>query len=207
MRTPTIFSSPPVYRLNSLRRQRATEFQTAKQAFYVEPQDESTWLYHRWLLGRVLALADGVRVASLAGLGVPGSLGDAASLFLNEGLLELGKPVEERLRPQQQPNLQRVAACGAPLLRIPKSQAERVARRELRLVEEILRIEPSARFASLHRLLLLGVVLALAGDSADGRLMAEIRDLCAQLRVQDPLRTRYYQNLEQNMARAAEAQS
>ena len=33
----------------------SAEFALVKAAFYTEPQDQSAWLYHRWLLGRVLA--------------------------------------------------------------------------------------------------------------------------------------------------------
>jgi hypothetical protein len=31
------------------------EFHLVRQAFYTEPEDQSAWLYHRWLLGRVVA--------------------------------------------------------------------------------------------------------------------------------------------------------
>eukprot|EP00954_Amorphochlora_amoebiformis_P012717 995385-Amorphochlora_amoeboformis.AAC.1 len=32
------------------------EFELLKQAFYTDPGDQSTWLYHRWLLGQVIGL-------------------------------------------------------------------------------------------------------------------------------------------------------
>ena len=32
------------------------EFELLKQAFFTEPEDQSAWMYHRWLLGRVVGL-------------------------------------------------------------------------------------------------------------------------------------------------------
>ena len=33
------------------------EFEFVKQAFYVDPYDQSSWIYHRWLIGTGKRLA------------------------------------------------------------------------------------------------------------------------------------------------------
>ena len=54
------------------------ELQLLRSAFYISPEDQSAWFYHRWLLAQ-LAKARGAAAAAAAGEGTTGGEGGAAS--------------------------------------------------------------------------------------------------------------------------------
>jgi len=46
------------------------EFAWVKECFWIEPEDQSAWLYHRWLLGRVVASGPELPALGIS-LGIP----------------------------------------------------------------------------------------------------------------------------------------
>jgi hypothetical protein len=189
-----------------------SEFQLVKDAFYVEPEDQSSWLYHRWLLGRVLST--GAVSARLPVLGV--SLG----MHLYDDPTSSGA-VEERTRQLEQQadssssDAAAAVATPSPLpsrsLSASLSRHSLVFTREAGDITELLSVEPACKWALLQKAMLRAGSIAChqqqlehsrPSPSEAASLLSEIqshtRDIEAtfdRLQELDPMRGQYYREV------------
>ena len=148
------------------------EFALVRAAFYTEPADQSAWLYHRWLLARVLA--SGPALPSL--------------------LIALGHPEQLRASKDTSEGGEETAAMhGGP-------SAVDVFARELLMCRELNEMEADCKWTLLTMALLIAGQEAVrrqqvaVTDSTPypPDVVAEVAALFTRLVHLDPMRTQYY---------------
>jgi geranylgeranyl transferase type-2 subunit alpha len=164
------------------------EFELVQQAFYTEPEDQSAWLYHRWLLGRV----------ALPGFRLPGvSLGmsDLAHGFgVAVDLKETTGAVKGELSTSPAPPKER---------HVVRQRA--VFERELASCLELLELEPHCKWVLLTSAVLLSGVQACRttshtpDDEQHDEAAARITDIFVTLESLDPLRSQYYSSIRRKL--------
>ena len=185
------------------------EFQLVKDAFYVEPEDQSSWLYHRWLLGRVLST--GAVRARLPVLGV--SLGmhlyDDASLSTDARTKELEDQADSSVSS---------GSLHAPPPSLPsRSLAASLQRhslvftRECDDINELLSVEPNCKWALLQKAMLRAGGIACKQQQLEHTSPSasevttlttdihaytrEIEETFDRLQALDPMRGNYYREV------------
>lgn len=201
------------------------EFQLVKGAFYTEPEDQSAWLYHRWLLGRVVATSTGNQ---LPVLGI--SLG--THLFEEANPMTAAAATAPAVKPSDGSSVDAVASqlqssqlSSSSSAAAPASASAAIAavaaspsssslsrqlsvfHRELREVQELLTVEENCKWALLTTAILQAGILAcvqedetLAVNAASPVPSAEelttgIRAVFDRLLHLDPMRKQYYDDV------------
>lgn len=194
-----------------------SEFNLVKGAFYTEPEDQSAWLYHRWLLGRVVAASTGHKLPVLG--------------------VSLGTHLFDEQQPSQPQQHDDATAVAAPAMPAPSAGASlarqlHVFCRELREVQELLTVEEKCKWALLTSAILqagifsclqaqqqqsqsqvepdpsaaAAVSAAAASAAADAtaepvpslsELSSGMRDAFERLLLLDPKRRGYYEEVQQ----------
>ena len=165
------------------------EFALVRSAVYTEPQDQSAWLYHRWLLSRVLAAAPAI-----------------PSLLIALGHHDRSSPANTLDSPSHPSPSSPPHPSLAP-------SAVAVFSRELSMCRELDALEPNCKWTLLTMGLLVAGVEALRrreGDvggveSMDGEVVEELRLLFERLVELDPLRTAYYRDVHRSLTSSAAA--
>lgn len=176
-----------------------SEFELVKQAFYTEPEDQSAWLYHRWLLGRVVATG---AANALPVLGI--SLG--THLFEEKS----GAGVDEGTKALEgASSASSDVAASLPLPSASASLARHsgVFAREHASISELLEIEPNCKWALLTSAILAAGIIACrqqqqaqAGQDESAEIQQridEIEQTFDRLQALDPMRTNYYRQVRQ----------
>ena len=167
-----------------------TEFSLVRQAFYTEPADQSGWLYHRWLLSRVVQT-----LPTLPQLLIALGHNDMDSSSNSSSGSHTGDAGEEATHD---------GASGVDALA--------VFSRELAMCRELDAIEPNCKWILLTTALLIAGTDAIntiqqqqrdagaqsaeaqSGESEES-VTAELGSLFARLTVLDPMRTNYYRDV------------
>lgn len=175
-----------------------TEFTLVQQAFYTEPEDQSAWLYHRWLLGRVVATGATNQLPVL-GISLGTHLFDDAQ-------------VDESTKRLEQADDAAATAASATLSPAPSATQSLkrhlyVFTREYTAILDLLSIEPDCKWALLTSALLQAGIIACkqqqAGESAEGdriivdQFTTNIQQIFERLVQLDPMRTNYYTEVRQ----------
>jgi len=127
-----------------------SEFAFVKKCFYVEPEDQSGWLYHRWLLGKVVASGP-----ELPALGI--SLGTPVSnLNFNLSPYVVKEETREKETKYDHSNLKE----DEKKLERRRKRQYQVFERELKMCRELHQEEPDCKW------LLLAIATLLAGMEA-----------------------------------------
>jgi geranylgeranyl transferase type-2 subunit alpha len=167
------------------------EFELVKQAFFTEPEDQSGWLYHRWLLSRVCVAGFSLSGAGIS-LGIANKIEHATVQDVKE---EEDDKVDGRDREGKVPDTE---------------QARRrqlfVFERELSTCRELLEIEPNCKWVLLTVALLMGGVEAiktLTGAAVDAAVrdkdIAYMQGIFEKLEVLDPMRVNYYGDIQKQV--------
>ena len=157
-----------------------TEFALVKSAFWTEPQDQSAWIYHRWLLRRVLA-----------------TLPALPSL-----LIALGKDFQASGEADTESG-DKKGGEGAPA-------ALAVVERELEMCRELDAMEGNCKWILLTLALLLSVregvrrveegKTAAEGGEYPREVVEEVAALFERLQTLDPMRTGYYRDVHRSLS-------
>jgi len=193
------------------------EFHLVRQAFYTEPEDQSAWLYHRWLLGRVVAEGGAHKDANklpVLGISLGTHLFDEQQQQMQQGQESLERESAGDVAP---------AAVPAPSSSASSALLSRqlaIFRRELHEVSELLSVEEDCKWALLTSAVLqAGVVACLhaqqqqapqaGGESgapvpSAAEVAQEVSELSAAMKTTferlvelDPLRRNYYLSVRQ----------
>ena len=176
-----------------------------RQAFYTEPADQSGWLYHRWLLSRVVQSLPTLPTLLIA-LGHSDMDGSSCDRHTDHAEAE-GREAEEDAATAVQ--LTDGSSWGVDPLA--------VFSRELDMCRELDAIEPNCKW------ILLTTALLIAGRQAistaqqqqqqsiaavigglDDSVSAELASLFDRLVVLDPLRTNYYRDVHDSFTNRKE---
>jgi len=174
---PQLFDHVPQVELDEILDQ---EFELVKQAFYTEPDDQSSWLYHRWLLGKVC----------VTGLKIP-CVG--MSLGISHSMIKLTAEEFEQQRESKQDQQDSQESLRA--------RQVAVFSRELAVCEELFAIEPDCKWVLLTLALLLGGLEACEPSSPEQRksTLERISNIFEQLCQQDRMRKDYYAHVQQQL--------
>ena len=164
------------------------EFQLVKGAFYTEPEDQSAWLYHRWLLGRVVATSTGNQLPVLGiSLGThlfeeTNPMTAAAATASNTTPLDASSvdAVASQLQSSQLSSFSpssaapaaAAAAAAAPSSAAASASPSSLSRqlcvfhRELLEVQELLTVEENCKWALLTTAILQAGILACVQEDA-----------------------------------------
>lgn len=169
-----------------------SEFGLVQQAYYTEPSDQSGWLYHRWLLGRVVATG---AANQLPVLGI--SIG--THLFEE-------KHQQSNIDQRTQEIESSTNSSSSSLFTLSSLDWHlTVFTRELQSVSELLEIEPDCKPALLTAAILQAGIIACRHQSgADASTQDEVTQLTSNIKEKfdrliqlDPMRTNYYRDVRQ----------
>jgi geranylgeranyl transferase type-2 subunit alpha len=158
------------------------EFELVKQAFYTEPEDQSSWLYHRWLLGRVSTSG-----FCLPCVGISLGINYDADNLTAESAPELGPRINEDLAQRSERGTKRQLV---------------VYERELKTCLELLDVEPDCKWVLLTvALLLAGVDGCHASQEPASRAATgqRITSIFSKLELLDPMRKSYYVSVREKL--------
>jgi geranylgeranyl transferase type-2 subunit alpha len=165
-----------------------------KTALFVDPHDQSAWLYHRWLMARYLPHLDG----SGAQGGVVIAFGQESSSSSATKKGEEGKEKKQEGQKATSPSLP-AHQCVHKSKRTPEQHAS-LFRGEIDMCRELLALEPRCKWALLALCLLLGALSRLpAGESTREQALSEIKTTMQTLLELDPLRAGYYQDVHEKI--------
>ncbi|KAL4540729.1 hypothetical protein Ndes2526B_g07564 [Nannochloris sp. 'desiccata'] len=156
------------------------EFDLVKQAFYTEPEDQSGWFYHRWLLGCALARYQKANRASTTGSNITNA--------------ENGKSTLEEA------SASAAAAAAAARVALINTLTTQAA-----MCKELLEIEPDAKWPLLTHTRLCQLLAELGTADADADAGGDNLDFDAveaykKLEEMDPLRKGFYKDAAQGAA-------
>ena len=167
-----------------------------RQAFYTEPADQSGWLYHRWLLGRLTH-----------------SLPALPALLIALGHSDMDGGEEQASHHSQSTG----SSSGGGVVLEPLA----VFSRELAMCRELDAIEPDCKWILLTTALLLAArdaisrrdeqpqqphpqhIGAAAVDAMGESVASELSSLFDRLVLLDPMRTHYYRDVHASFTAAA----
>lgn len=164
-----------------------------QQAYYTEPADQSAWLYHRWLLGRVVATGTALPIIGIAiGVQMQQQPHDDPSVQSSSNLTAADHEAEAAAPPATPP----ARSSDADLQR-----QSAVFSRELDSVQQLLEVEPDCKWALLTSAILSAGLAACKRalnqqqETDQTQLRNTLRDIFQRLLQLDPMRTNYYNDV------------
>lgn len=166
------------------------EFSFARQAFYVEPADQSAWLYYRWLMAAVANEA-----AKTTKIKLPTGL---TYNFNQKNSSSSSTTTTEHAESQSDSHSNiPPATSSSPLSPSPLE----IFTRELDECRSLDSIEPDCKWVLLTIAILLACCDALRNNQESNSEQAEIFD---RLRSIDPMRSNYYSDMQKSIAHSDE---